>query len=484
MVATFGLNAFSQPLLPVDVGTTVNGFQDDFDGSALGPNWVVAGANVFSVSGGILHVTPAAGDPNHLLYELPGYNNAVQEVLARIRVLSYGAGDLVRGGLGVRVRSSSDQGINYLFRENTSDGETALHLAFLDDLIAWGPVQNFVWQTGTWYWMRLRQEPNAASLGGVNDVFGKIWLGDGSQAEPASWQLTWDYTPGQAERTGFAGITASSGGAFQFDVDYILIKASGLPSILVAPNAFVQIPAAITSQPQSQTVMELLPATFSVGVSGNPAPSCQWFKAGAAITGATNTTYTLNPAAYTDNGATFQVRIQNVVSNVTYAATSSVATLTVIPDTNPPVLLGAASLGLSQVQVTLSKPITPASATNLANYALSSTNGATTISSASLELGSTNVLLDVANLTEGQLYTLVVNNLTAQTFAAKVIAPNSQTNFFATILSPAAIGLPTPPPGGFYSVAGGLGLSSTGGDIGGGRTHSNSVINRPPATST
>jgi hypothetical protein len=65
--------------LPLDVGTTVNGFQDDFDGAALDANWVVRGANVFSVSGGLLHVSSTTGDPNHLLYELAGYNSSVQE---------------------------------------------------------------------------------------------------------------------------------------------------------------------------------------------------------------------------------------------------------------------------------------------------------------------------------------------------------------------------------------------------------------------
>src|SRR5215831_727438 len=134
------LGTFAQPKLPTDVGTVVNGFQDDFDGADLQPNWVVAGSDVFTVSGGQLHVSPATGDPNHLLYELPGYDNTVQEVLARVRVVSFGSGDLVRGGIGVGIDPNSTQGINYLFRENTSDGQSALHMAVLDDLVAWGPV--------------------------------------------------------------------------------------------------------------------------------------------------------------------------------------------------------------------------------------------------------------------------------------------------------------------------------------------------------
>src|SRR5436305_4008462 len=184
-------NDFAQQL-PSDFGTTVSGFQDDFDGTVLDTNWAIAGANVFSVNGGVLHVASATGDPNHLLYELPGYDNTVQEVLARVRVSSYGLGDLVRGGIGVAVDPASTQGINYLLRDSTTDGQSADHLALLDDRVVWGPVQTFLWLPNTWYWMRLRHEPNASSQGGVNDVFAKIWLGDGSQPEPVGWQLSWD----------------------------------------------------------------------------------------------------------------------------------------------------------------------------------------------------------------------------------------------------------------------------------------------------
>src|SRR5579862_7867860 len=71
LVVTFGSPVCAQVQLPSDVGTTVNGFQDDFDGAALNPNWIVAGQNVFSVGGGVLHVASATGDPNHLLCEIP-----------------------------------------------------------------------------------------------------------------------------------------------------------------------------------------------------------------------------------------------------------------------------------------------------------------------------------------------------------------------------------------------------------------------------
>jgi hypothetical protein len=80
--------------------------------------------------------------------------------------------------------------------------------------------------------LRLRQEPNAA--GGTNDVFAKAWPADGVTPEPAAWQLSWNYIPTRTPRSGFAGITGSSiDGVGNFEVDYILIKADGLPSITV-----------------------------------------------------------------------------------------------------------------------------------------------------------------------------------------------------------------------------------------------------------
>ena len=225
-------------------------------------------------------------------------------------------------------------------------------------------------------------------------------------------------------------------------------------------------PAAITSQPQSQTVMELLPVAFSVGASGVPAPVCQWYRGNAVLPGATNTSYTIAAAAYTDNGAQFLAVVQNVISNVTFAATSSVVTLTVIADTNPPALVGAQALGLSQVQVEFSKKITPATATNLSNYVISSTNGNPSNLSASLDATQTNVVLGVSSLVDGASYIITVNNLAAQSEAGAVIAPNSQTNFIASPYQPVAIGNPALP-GGIYGIVNGIGITSGGAEIGG-----------------
>ena len=227
-----------------------------------------------------------------------------------------------------------------------------------------------------------------------------------------------------------------------------------------------QMPAAIVSGPTNSTVMELAPATFSAAAAGNPFPTLQWYENGSPISGATNLTYTIASAALTNNGALFDLVAANVVSNVNYSVTSSVVTLTVIRDTNPPVLLGAQSLGLSQVQVLLSERITPASATNLANYSITGTNGSLLISGATLDASQSNVVLTVAAMTSQAVYTLTANNLADQSAAANVIASNSQATFLASVYTPVSIGNATPA-GGMVPTGNGWNITGGGSGLGG-----------------
>lgn len=223
---------------PLELGKTVNGFQDDFTGATRDPNWKPRGpgGDLYKQEDGLLRVTVRLLDPNHLLYEAPGYNDTVQEVLARIRVIAFGTGDASRAGIGTAVQttpaSELSRGINLHFRNNTQDGVTGKQFKLLDDARAWGPAGlKDEWAINAWYWMRLRHEPNAN--GGTDDVFGKVWLADGKTDEPADWQLKWNYIPARTPRVGFAGIVGSSiDGLGSFEVDYILIKAAGLPEIV------------------------------------------------------------------------------------------------------------------------------------------------------------------------------------------------------------------------------------------------------------
>jgi hypothetical protein len=90
---------------------------------------------------------------------------------------------------------------------------------------------------------------------------------------------------------------------------------------------------AITNQPQNRTVAEAQSVVFSVGASGSPR-SYFWRKNGSVIAGAIQATYTIPSVTLADAG-TYSV----IVSNSLGAVTSANATLTVLRDTNGPVLL-------------------------------------------------------------------------------------------------------------------------------------------------
>lgn len=225
-------------------------------------------------------------------------------------------------------------------------------------------------------------------------------------------------------------------------------------------------PPVIVSQPTNATVVEVNPVTFSAVVAGNPYPSLQWYFNGVAVSGATNAAYTIPLTPLADNNGSLQLIASSILSNVDYSVTSSPAILTVLVDTRPPVLLSAESLGLSQVEVSLSKRITPVTATNTANYSLVGPDGAVSILGANQDISQSNVVLTVAAMVNEDSYVLTVNNLTDQTSHGNVIAANSQAGLIASLYLPAAVGSPVPS-GSQMVLSNGLTLTSDGTAIGG-----------------
>ncbi len=94
-------------------------------------------------------------------------------------------------------------------------------------------------------------------------------------------------------------------------------------SATLTVNAAATAPA-FTTQPASQTVTAGGSATFTVAVSGSPAPTVQWRKGGANLAGKTSTTLTLSAVAAGDAGS-----YDCVATNTAGSATSTSATLTV-----------------------------------------------------------------------------------------------------------------------------------------------------------
>jgi centrosomal CEP192-like protein/ASPM-SPD-2-Hydin domain-containing protein/Ig-like domain-containing protein/immunoglobulin I-set domain protein len=131
--------------------------------------------------------------------------------------------------------------------------------------------------------------------------------------------------------------TIASDSAAKFTVT-VTNSVSSVTSI--AATLTVNVPPSITAQPASKTVNVGQTATFSVAATGSGTLTYQWLKNGAAIGGATSSSYTTPATIASDNGAQFTVTVSDVVSNVT----SNVATLTVnVPATAPSITAQPAS---------------------------------------------------------------------------------------------------------------------------------------------
>lgn len=85
-------------------------------------------------------------------------------------------------------------------------------------------------------------------------------------------------------------------------------------------------PPAITVQPVSQTTTVGTGVTFTVSVTGYPAPSFQWRKNGLAIAGATEASFTISNPLVADSGS-YDVVVTNAIDSIT----SDSFTLTVNP---------------------------------------------------------------------------------------------------------------------------------------------------------
>ena len=144
----------------------------------------------------------------------------------------------------------------------------------------------------------------------------------------------------------------------------------------------------------------------------------QWLSNGVPISGE-NLSFLRWPAVPASaNGATIQV----VVSNQFGTLSSATTTLTVTPDSTPlGVLLVDHRGNPNGVRVTFSKPVNPATATNLANYALSAYGGG------SLTINSARLLGDPASVQLAGAFNFQVSNqyqLTIQNVEDTVIVPN------------------------------------------------------------
>jgi hypothetical protein len=129
------------------------------------------------------------------------------------------------------------------------------------------------------------------------------------------------------------------------------------------------------------------------------------------------------PATY--NG----LQIQAIVSNQFGSLTSSVANISVTPDTTPPTVVSVDTAGSPDIlEITYSKPVDLASATNTANYQVSLTGGGAfpiTVTNISLSSDQQTVtLLGTFNFGVGTNYSLTVQNVKDQASTPNILSPN------------------------------------------------------------
>lgn len=145
-------------------------------------------------------------------------------------------------------------------------------------------------------------------------------LASNDDVEPAPTSGTDSQT---RNRTSLVTHPVTAGTTYYFAVDGWQGEWTSNISLTLTLSPTATAPT-ITTQPVSQTVTAGTSVTFSVTATGVPTPTYQWAKNGAAISGATATTYTLSSPATSDAGS-YTVTVSNSAGSVT----SNAATLTV-----------------------------------------------------------------------------------------------------------------------------------------------------------
>ena len=134
------------------------------------------------------------------------------------------------------------------------------------------------------------------------------------------------------------------------------------------------------------------------------------------------------------------------------------------PDVFPPQLVQVTGASNNTILIQFSEPVTPGTATNLANYAVTSTNGPVSLLSATISAYGDTVTLSTVPFAYGLTYTVTVNSVTDRSPATNMVAANSRLTFQATPVND--IGSPALG-GSVVNVSGGYDLSGAGTDIGG-----------------
>jgi hypothetical protein len=200
-----------------------------------------------------------------------------------------------------------------------SDSTNAQHMAVMKDFLI--PAGN---DSGTNPPVIVTQPQSQTNAAGATITFSVGASGSGTLA--CQWQFNGTNIAG-ATANPFVLVNAqlTNNGNYSVIVTNLFGSVISSNAVLLLTNA----PPAITTQPQSQSVLAGQTATFSVGATGTPPLNYQWFFSGTNIAGATTNPFTLANVQLT-NAGNYSVVITNIAGSVT----SSAPSLTVL-FTNP-----------------------------------------------------------------------------------------------------------------------------------------------------
>ena len=175
--------------------------------------------------------------------------------------------------------------------------------------------------------------------------------------------------------------------------------------------------------PTSLALNEGDPLLLQLDVVAGQPTTFTWTSNNVVLAGEILSYYSLKHASATLNGTKFSASVVNSGG----ALTSSVVTVSVVPDRTPPTVLSADTAGNPNLlSITFSKPLDPISATQSANYQISSIGGPTIPIKSIQVLGDERtVQLSVSQpFASGGQYLVVVQNIRDQAFLPNVISPN------------------------------------------------------------
>ena len=187
---------------------------------------------------------------------------------------------------------------------------------------------------------------------------------------------------------------------------------------------FTNSPPVIIQQPTNITVIDGRAAVLRAVIDGNPTPAFQWYNTNGAVPDGTNANLTILNAYPANMGAYWLV-----ATNIYGSLTTSNAVLTVLEDTNAPLVLSAlAQKNYTNISISFSEPLLPVTVTATNNYeifqsAIPSNHLAVLSAAAS---GSSAAVLTTAPRLPGVNYTLRVNGIRDVSSVSNLIAADTE----------------------------------------------------------